>query len=474
VEVEMRIEVVVPSLSIGGEIDRDILNNAIPLSLPDTESALNAVVEAKVAREVRSNDALLRGARLPERFVVEVLDDFGSVRPEHLAHFDADRTDRTGDSRFGVSAQVAYAELLASHALASPNYPLSAESYWSHEFVHLRDREVLTSLHRAFERDESVSADAWRQFPALREWELLNLLARYRSEGLATLYECLCGERELQLSGVEAREEFRRLMDAWFGVIGRPFSAELARDFDARRLEPLRLPTRILAYEAGAYLMLDAIAARQKRVGPSTSPPLAEARRALDRRGLATLSREDAVRVVEEGLAMDLATYVDSVCRPDADHPWGTFLDLEALGSLLHHISSLGSEEDGRLLGNVIGAVSRSDAIGFLAALRREIGASMDEAELRREYESFRAASDAADVGPVPAEVSDEIRSSVSRLMETLNGKNDRPRAAARAEIAVAALTYVFDKEDYIGDDTRILGYIDDLHVLRAARAFLR
>jgi uncharacterized membrane protein YkvA (DUF1232 family) len=44
----------------------------------------------------------------------------------------------------------------------------------------------------------------------------------------------------------------------------------------------------------------------------------------------------------------------------------------------------------------------------------------------------------------------------------------------ADRQMSVAALTYLFGPEDYLDDDTRMIGLLDDLHVLRLAAAMLR
>jgi uncharacterized membrane protein YkvA (DUF1232 family) len=494
-----RVTVEIPSISVTAGIERDLLNNGIHVNSSNSDSDLDSILDGeedileseiknlvrnKFIHEYSRNNALF-SEDIEREVVIEVRDDLGNPNPQTLATFEFDKSSSTGQIHFTVSAHLICSEFFKAHGKELRDYHLLDKGYWSHELVHLRDWEYLTRASQLLEQtgDRSpmkkvrlTSLSAGRQFFStsedytLGELQVLVLssLAAYRDEGLAVLYEYLCGERKLLSSKIEGavilfRKDFYSLASMVLKVSESTSSNPYERN---KRISDVLEKMKDTAYSIGPFWVADGLFSLSQEDDSSLSEGvvknIAAMVESMASGSETTVSRADAAEIVNAGLKLDLGAYLDLLTRQDMEHPWGAFLNMDDLAYIFSLLTVQDFDRSLRLIENLQQASKNRDLELFTETLTEIIGGmAMTDDELAEELTQWKTGRTAE------SPLDRELEKHATALMAALERK-DFGRG-----IAVLALTYLFDPDDYISDDVAFMGIMDDLYVLRTACTLL-
>jgi hypothetical protein len=296
-----------------------------------------------------------------------------------------------------------------------------------------------------------------------REWELLLVMAKFRSEGLATLFEYLCGERVLTLTPSAAIKSFKNIFAELLNFTSRDFRLSWSRGYvDNDAYNAILEKTQKYSYLAGPYAVMDVIsvanaASANNRLMNITQSVIQHINKNIP----INLDRSDAIDFIKTGLNIDLGSFIQRLSDTSAEHPWVQLLDFSQVGWLCNFISYQGGEPNNDFILNLYEAVLHKNPELFLKELRDVIGSPMDLDEIEAGVDAL-ASSPSGGVDPV---VHDEVIERARKLLNICSGSS----TMEQKEIALLALTFFVDPEDYIRDDLDFVGEIDDLYVLRAA-----
>jgi len=466
------IKVIMPSISIINGICREFLNRGI--SIPeneDLECEIREILTVGLQESLELNQGLFSSKEMDLETSIEVRDDLGEVTPEVLAAFDLYRSDLSGFPHFSVSAHLVLAELLAKYVPDDPAVNIRQNAFWSHELVHAADWAVLSRHSKLFDNQKERRlmppfndpySGGGSEIP--REWELLLVMAKFRSEGLAVLFEYLCGERELTLTPSMAVESFKNIFAELLNFTSRDFHLSWSGGYaDKEAYNAILEKSRIFSYLAGPYAVMDVIsvanaASENVRLKQITQSVI----RHMNENIPANLDRPAAIELIKTGLNIDLGSFIQRLSDTSAEHPWVQLLDFSQVGWLCNFISYQGSEPNNDFILDLYEAVLNQNHELFLRKLRDVIGSPMDIDEIEAGVEALASSPPGGGADPV---VHDEVIERARKLLKIYSGSSTKEQK----EIAILALTYFVDPEDYIRDDLDFVGEIDDLYVLRAA-----
>lgn len=414
---------------------------------------------------VERNRDLFDGDPLGEAVRIELRDDLGENAPKELASFDRYRTGLEGLPCFAISSHLAFTALLRKHGIQLERFNRSCVTVWEHELIHLCDLDTLSEFSRQWDLAVKSGREADRlpieEHPH-REWEFLGAVAKLRSEGLATLYEWMCGSEEEPGDPREILRTFRSAFAALSSYLARGFDWQTTLTFDPDPYRRLHDAFRGLGYVAGPFMAFDAICAYLEL----TASPLRELTgpvlRALEAGRRVDIRRDVAIALIREGLALDPAAFVDMVGSPFVEHPWGPFFQMTEVAPLLHYAIAKKNDE-APLVDRVLRSLARNDVHAFIDAVADSIGVAMDADEIAEAWEHWRGVSERTDhtIG----------RELVARASLLIQIRERRPSDRIAKAIDLA-LTYLFDREDYLEDGVPYVGCLDDVCVLRVATAF--
>jgi len=465
------INVIMPSSSIINGICREFLNRGVNIPQNDDLACeIREILTAGLQKSLDLNQGLFGPEAMGLETSIEVRDDLGEVTPEVLATFDLYRSDLSGFPHFSVSAHLVLAELLTKRVPDDPAVKISQNTFWSHELVHAADWAVLSRHSKLFDDKKGL-----RLMPAFndpysgsglripREWELLLVMAKFRSEGLAVLFEYLCGERALTLTPSMAVKSFKNIFAELLNYTSRDFHLSWSRGYaDNDAYNVIFEKAQDYSYLAGPYAVMDVIsvanaASENVRLTDITKSVI----RHMNENIPVNLDRPAAVELIKTGLNIDLGSFIQRLSDTSAEHPWAQLLDFSQVGWLCNFISYQGSEPNNDFIMDLYEAVLNKNHELFLRKLRDVIGSPMDIDEIEAGVEAL-ASSPPGGADPV---VHEEVIERAHKLLKIFSGSSTKEQK----EIALLALTYFVDPEDYIRDDLDFVGEIDDLYVLRAA-----
>jgi len=174
------------------------------------------------------------------------------------------------------------------------------------------------------------------------------------------------------------------------------------------------------------------------------------------------LDRPTAIELIKTGLNIDLGSFIQRLSDTFAEHPWGQLLDFSQVGWLCNFISYQGGEPNNDFILNLYEAVLNQNHELFINELKNVIGSPMDLAEIAEGINALACSPPGNGTDPV---VHDELMERARKLLSICSSSSTPEQKA----IALLALTFFVDPEDYIRDDLDFVGEIDDLYVLRAA-----
>jgi len=468
----MTIKVSIPSRSIINGICREFLNRGI--KIPEDEELareMREILTIGFQESLALNHGLFGSKAIDLEISIEIRDDLGEVTPEVLATFDLYRSDLSGFPHFTVSAHLVFAKLLAKYAPCDPAVQIRQNTFWSHELVHAADWATLSRHSNLFHEQSGKRlmasfndpySDNSSEIP--REWELLLVMAKFRSEGLATLFEYLCGERKLFLTPSVAIKSFKNIFAELLNFSSRDFHLSWSRGYiDNEAYGALFKKSQEYSYLAGPYAVMDVIASA---IASSANERLMHVSQTviqhLNENIPVNLDRSTAIDLIRIGLQFDLGSLIQRLSDTSVDHPWGQLLDFPQVGWLCNFYSYHGKEPNNDFILNIYDAILHQNQELFLKEMREVIGTPMELGEIEAGVGTLE--NSPPGTGDDPA-VYDEVVAWSRKLLGICYGSS----TLGQKEIALLALTYLIDPEDYIRDDLDFVGEIDDLYVLRAA-----
>lgn len=440
----------------------------------DPAGEVRAALRRVFLEESEANAGLFDEESRPVRAEIAVVDDLDGSRPEETVTLEASAGDpRAG--RFRVSSHLVVDEILQSKERSSHRAVQRSKADWAGAFLRMADRGHIAARNEQLQKARrgsllaslGIGGRTEIQLEDLpREWQLLWILARFRDEGLVGLYEHLVGGQRLPVSGKDAITRFRDSMDVVMRHVRRDFHdwkrRASATAGDCRReVEALGELSQVV----GPYFCIDAIhnriPASRNRAASAAARKAVKAMKAGREPGL---TREEAVGVVRVGLGLDVASFVESLAEEFGDHPWGKFIDMAEMSELYNFLSYEGREPSSKFLESLFVTIMHCDMPQFRETLENAV-VCMDDDELRRRCAAWRPGPEAGD--PSQSAILAEIVSRKSALCEFVSAPDGTDEDELRC--ARLALTYLFEEEDYIDDSIPLMGYMDDLYVLRAA-----
>ena len=468
----MTINISIPSVSIINGIAREFLKRGINIPQNyELEREMREILTVGLQNSLEVNQGLFGSKAMSLETTVEIRDDIYKVIPEILATFDLHRSDLSGFPHFSVSAHLVLAELLAKRAPDDPAVNIRRNAFWSHELVHAADWAMLSRHSKLLDRKSGKRyissfndpySDNCSGIP--REWELLLVMAKFRSEGLATLFEYLCGERVLTLTSTIAAESFKNIFTELLNFSSRDFHLSWTRGHvDSEEYDAIFKKSIKYAYLAGPYATMEVIAAA---IASSANERLMSVSQTVIQNMTgnipANLDRSTAIELIMTGLHIDLGSFIQRLSDAAVEHPWGQLLDFTQVGWLYNFLSYQGEEPNNDFLLNLYDAVLHKNSELFLKELNEIIGTPMNIDEITAGIEEYASLPPETGTDPL---VHDEALMRARKLLDICSGSSTVEQKA----IALSALTYFVDPEDYIRDDFDFVGEIDDLYVLRAA-----
>ncbi len=324
----MQIEVENLSRSAIGDVERRILNARLPVVLADTRDMLTTCIGQRFSEAWEDNLPLLRDLLPVEKVRIVLRADLCQPVPSILGACDLFASVRHEMPCFWVSSHLVFDDLLAYHGLPRTGLGQSTHGVWTHELLHLADRDALTRVYRLQADDENPArweTDSLLGQPAPpREWVVLGMLAQWRAEGLASLYECLRGLRPVGIAGPQARESAHAIFEALEPWLAAPPSVR-ARMGDANdRASRLLETARSWAYQGGPFLALDALRVLHADAGTLVScKDLDRVVALLEQDASPDLDAHAAAELIRPALRADLSVFIDALVRPGWERPWG-------------------------------------------------------------------------------------------------------------------------------------------------------
>jgi hypothetical protein len=453
-------------------ICREFLNRGIDIPQDEILACeIREILTAGLQNSLEANQGLFGTKAIYLEISIEIRDDLGEVTPEVLATFDLYRSDLSGFPHFSVSAHLMLAELLAKYAPGDPAVNIRQNTFWSHELVHAADWAALSRHSKLF--DEQKKRHIMSSFndpysgncsEIPREWELLLVMAKFRSEGLAVLFEYLCGERALTLTPSAAVKSFKNIFAELLNFTSRDFHLSWSRGYaDNEAYNTIFKKSQEYSYLAGPYAAMDVIAVT---IASSANGNLTRVTQTVIQRMNdnvpVNLDRPTAIELIRTGLNIDLGSFIQRLSDTSADHPWVQLLDFSQVGWLCNFISYNGNEPNNGFILNLYEAVLHQNNELFLKELRDVIGSPMDLDEIEAGVKALAGLPPCGGADPL---VHNEVIERAWKLLSIFSGSSTKKQK----ETALLALTYFVDPEDYIRDDLDFIGEIDDLYVLRAA-----
>lgn len=144
----MQIEVENLSRSTIGDVDRRIVNTRLPVVLADTREALTSCVERRFSEAWEDNLPLLRDLLPVEKVRIVLRADLCQPVPSILGAYDLFASVRHEVPCFWISSHLVFDDLLADHGLPRTGLSQSTHGVWTHELLHLADRDALTRVYR--------------------------------------------------------------------------------------------------------------------------------------------------------------------------------------------------------------------------------------------------------------------------------------------------------------------------------------
>ncbi|MCD4737338.1 MAG: hypothetical protein K8R53_14940, partial [Bacteroidales bacterium] len=351
----------------------------------------------------------------------------------------------------------------------SENFEICAETpdpVWIHEFIHMLDFASLIDHINTYRKKQSVKTKFTQEqfLPGIfdcayrnssEHWQLLQLFADLRNEGIAQLYEKLLDVKNERMKNLhKVISIFRFFFQSQFGLFNNPIisSRTLHNQYS------LRKQFKSTTYETGHWFILRALNNSEDN---EVAGLASEALKSLTEK-TTCLPKTKVIRIIHEALKMDLAgcLYFHTKFKRSSDFP--NFIQMDELLSVAASVTNNFYNNDYKadFLGKLLDLATNKDRNGFISLLDEIIGYAMNETDLEVEYSCF---IQKFEVGKNFIE--DTICQKINKIWQQWQYSKD--------PLVGNLLTYIFDSEDLIDDEVPYFGLLDDLYILDASEIIL-
>lgn len=308
------------------------------------------------------------------------------------------------------------------------------KSIWIHEIMHLVDyRELIRNLNLFNKRDiitQRLYYNADKGQRNDRHIIFLQLIIRFREEGVAMLMQFVYGGSTILYSAMEAIELFNKISEeAYILSISPDLHSRHISSFYEEKVNPL-------TYQAGAGIVLYGL----KKKHPDNTE-LTYVDKCLASRGKYTLTASnELIMKIKDFSTFDFLTFC---------------LDPE---SVYREIFTLTSDYADNLqiysgfFASLLRFTSLGDKNGFIWMMRNIMGCPMTTEEIKDSNQKLRNSRS------MPDELFNKSESLYNHYLKNVND-----------EVSQWALTYLYDHADLLDDNIDYFGYIDDLAVINSA-----
>ena len=398
-----------------------------------------------------------------------------------LASYDSERSD------FDVAYFHVYYDTildLTEKVTSNPDCHITETEYFStvvHELVHAADCMNISETNKLREKDIENGKISQNTFELLKGnaplydvlWYVLSFLSKFRSEGVAILGENLLRGKSFfifgsNLSNDDSQSYYNRIPELEFEdnpVETYVFFGQLLNDilknasdlpfherFEVEKSWLFQKQKSNFAYKFGEkllfWLLLEA--------NPELLLRVDDLEKENSLQSFDAKFQAFAYEILQLALEFDLSDFVNGLLALNQKHD-GQLFDGHAFFGLCSIIQDNAYQpiENNfiKIVNDIFSSSINNDEEKFLSLVNEICGYPMTIDEIESAFSAFDWDGEYQDIFP-------EIKSFASYLL---------PVAKSGNEIAIWALTYLFDDEDLINDNITIFGYQDDYIVLRSA-----
>lgn len=317
-----------------------------------------------------------------------------------------------------------------------------------HELMHAADLENLKEqLNRHdidFKEHENIVAGAFFDANQLSsqvnvQWALLYFFSKFRAEGIAILGEKLMSNNYRE-NVLEKKEVFKSFNDTLHRVLeicsGLQFFNNFQNHHAIKELEELSL----LAYDYADLLFIHALQKHE----------IVDELRFRNPSDLTSVNgRQEIIELMKIFIETDLSEFIQLLL---------SFPELNFREKFLHICAVIQREGDSKTISefsrHLLWTGFNKDAALFIKIMKSTIGSRIPLSEMIDMHDKFLQKS-------YPEDIIDDIRKMAEVLIKHAQETSN--------EVALWALTYLFDDQDLIHDDISYLGWQDDWVVLNSA-----
>ncbi|RAR73725.1 YkvA family protein [Flavobacterium aciduliphilum] len=284
-------------------------------------------------------------------------------------------------------------------------------------------------------------------------WTVVHVIERFRNEGIAVLGEKLLGNNPDNLLNSDLEEitnQFKKVVE--FCIITSE-SIDLIQSFSKKNeLYEILDKGTSEAYVYGHIILLLVVALQNEDQKENILDTIAYLLGNVDKKP----SHENSISILKMAISTDVSDYINGLLIEPFHHCKSSLIDKKIILNFCAHIQG---EANNQAI-HILNENSYSNAYDkFIELMKITVGYKMTIDELIEFSNNFKVDN-----------TSDEIKKCIKNQMDYLvplavNQKND---------IAIWALTYLFDEEELIFDAIPFFGYQDDWLVLNAAIRLLK
>ena len=322
-----------------------------------------------------------------------------------------------------------------------------------HELMHAADLENLKEqLNRHdidFKEHENIVAGAFFDANQLSnqvnvQWALLYFFSKFRAEGIAILGEKLMsnnfGENYL-----EKTEVFKSFNDTLLRVLEICSGLQFFNNFQNHDAIKELVELSLLAYDYADLLFVHALQKHE----------IVDELRFRNPSDLTSVNgRQEIIELMKIFIETDLSEFIQLLL---------SFPELNFREKFLHICAVIQREGDSKTISefsrHLLWTGFNKDAALFIKIMKSTIGSRIPLSEMIDMHDKFLQKS-------YPEDIIDDIRKMAEVLIKHAQETSN--------EVALWALTYLFDDQDLIHDDVSYLGWQDDWVVLNSATRILQ
>lgn len=326
------------------------------------------------------------------------------------------------------------------------------EGLWEHEIIHMLDFSHITNFRTNLNKLIKTELKPLPVYSAISNtnntpkdyWYLLDVINLMRVEGLATLYECMCGLRTDNIKDVSTLK--RNLIFQLDTVISTVHGTNSA---SGNKLVEF---TRSLCYETGKWIIVHILSGKEN-----------EACKAIADKMIATgdfyVEEHERNVLMRTALQVDFEEFLTKML--ELSNPEKQLFDSFSLINRIAFLSGGKIEDEVSVdLYQLYNASRTLNQNQFIAILSKYVGAKMKEEEIVQSFTDFKS----------KPETDNYLETVILQKTEMLyqRWQNDKGN-----DLLAYTLTYILDDQEMIPDDVQFLGYLDDMAVIDAAEFIL-